>query len=140
MKIAIVQSGPSNAGKTSAIRECYEMLRKAYPDAIISHEAGRGKDFRVVLTIGKTRIGIESLGDPSNHRQDESLLLFVELRCVAIICASRTRGATYDRVRMLSDDGYEVIWRHRPRDLHSISTQENRREAKWMFTKVKTLI
>jgi hypothetical protein len=116
------------------------MLLKAYPDADLSHEAGGEKDFRAVLTIGKTRIGIETLGDPSNHRQDKSLQLFVELRCVAIICASRTRGATYERVDTLSDDGYEVIWRHRPRDPHSISTEENRREAKWMLTKVITLI
>lgn len=139
MKIALVQRGPANVGKSSTIIRFFSLLRERFPGATCSHESGTKKEFRVVVTIKGAMIGIESLGDPSNHRQDESLQLFTRLGCLAIICASRTRGGTITAVRGLERHGYEIQWRDRRGD-GTRKEQANTAEAKWMVDMVKPLL
>jgi len=62
----------------------------------------------VVLTINGVKIRIESQGDPGS-RLEESLLLFVKIKCTVVVCATRTRGQTVNAVEKLQPD-YEVIW------------------------------
>lgn len=139
-RIAMVQRGPANAGKTSTIRLFHELLLKAFPGATESGRTTGRRDYRAVVTIGSVRIGIETLGDPSNRRQAESLRLFVEQGCAVIVTASRTRGDTVGVVGELEDDGYQVHWRERSREAESDRARANRREADWMLDRARALI
>jgi hypothetical protein len=95
----IALSGVAKQGKSSSIKESYELLKQNLTIDEITHEI-LGADIRAVLTIGRVKIGIESQGDPSS-RLFESLKLFTSLGCQIIICATRSRGATVQAVQDL---------------------------------------
>src|SRR6202034_2362704 len=89
MKIAIVQSGVGDSGKTTTIRKAYGMFRSKYPGAEIQRLLDNDVDFRVIITIQNLKIGMESYGDPWKRegRIEKSLALFVETGCDVIVCA-----------------------------------------------------
>lgn len=64
-------------------------------------------DFQVVIVINGKLIGIESQGDPCS-RIFQTIPFFVKLGCDIIICATRTRGATFDLIESYRDS-YEII-------------------------------
>jgi hypothetical protein len=107
MKKVIALRGRSNVGKSSTIKQAYELLLAKYPRAEKEHEIFR-VDIRVVLTINGVKVGIESQGDPGS-RLVESLRLFVKLGCKIIVCATRTKGKTVDAVNKL-EPNYEIFW------------------------------
>ena len=107
-KIVIALRGRGNLGKSSSIKEAYNLLKQGFLINSITHEI-LGADIRAVLTIGNIKIGIESQGDPSS-RLPASLKLFRELGCKIIICATRTKGATVDAVEALKHAAYEVTF------------------------------
>lgn len=105
--------GLTNTGKSTTIRTVYELLLSEYPDAKVEHRRPRPPreirvDVRAIITINGKKIGIESLGDPGN-RLHESIKLFTKNKCDLIICATRTRGATYDTVAE-QEPPYSVKW------------------------------
>lgn len=142
MKIAIAQSGPEDAGKTSTIRLTYNMLREKYPDAAVENLLdNKSGDLRAVLTINGILIGIESQGDPwkKEARLEPSLAMFVRLRCQVIICAIRTSGGTLEVFRSLEDDGYQVTVRNRTREVGSRRQEaRNLTEANWMIEQIES--
>jgi len=143
MKIAIAQSGPENAGKTTTIRIMYEMLLQQHPDAEIDYLLDNGKDIRAVATIDDIQIGIESQGDPWKKaaRLEPSLALFLRLQCEVIICAARTYGGTVNAVRRLEEDGYEVTLRPRTREAGAVAQRHrNLAEAKWIVKRVNSVV
>ena len=103
----IALRGIANQGKSRSIKEAYDLLKKSYVVDSTIHEIS-GADLRVVLIIGDVKIGIESQGDP-NSRLTNSLILFSNLGCQIIICATRTRGSTVNAVQALKST-YEVIF------------------------------
>jgi len=107
MKTVIALWGRSNIGKSSTIKQSYELLVAKYPRAEKGHEIFE-VDIRVVLTINGVKVGIESKGDPGS-RLAESLRLFLKLGCKVIVCATRTRGQTVDAVHKL-EPSYEIFW------------------------------
>lgn len=149
MKTVLVQKGVEDAGKSTTIRLLYKMLTGAHPDAEIS-DIKLGKppflnktDIRAVITIGEFRIGVESQGDPwcKLKRLDKSLAVFVELECDVIVCATRTSGGTVLGVKCLEDEGYQIVWRDRPReDTPAAGAETNRREARWMFDQIEDML
>lgn len=106
-KIVIALRGVANQGKSSSIKEAYNLIRQSFSIDSITHEIS-GADIRAVLTVGNIKIGIESQGDPSS-RLVESLKLFLSLDCQIIICTTRTRGSTVDAVQDLKPT-YEVTF------------------------------
>jgi hypothetical protein len=100
--------GRADVGKSSTILKAYERLTSKYKNAKKEYEILGAVDIRSVLTINGIKIGIEGQGDPG--RLEESLSLFVKVRCQLIICATRTRGQSVDAVNALAEHRYEVIW------------------------------
>lgn len=137
MKIAIAQSGPENAGKTTTIRIMYDLLMDRYPEAVVEFLLDRNDDIRAVVTIGGIKVGIESQGDPwkKTARLDPSLALFVRLKCEVIICATRTRGGTVDAFSNLKVHGFAITLRSRGRDTNEKKC--NRAEAGWMLEQIE---
>jgi hypothetical protein len=108
MKKAVIGlRGKGNVGKSQTIKKAYKILKSRHKTATEEYLID-GADVRVVLTIKGVKIGIESQGDPGS-RLEESLLLFVNVKCTVIICATRTRGQTVSAVESLQPD-YKVIW------------------------------
>ena len=92
------------------------MLTAKHPEAKIEQNHTTKAEVRIVLTINGLKIGIESQGDPSGRLIRESLDLFVKTGCDLIICATRTSGATKNRVDALQSQGFDVHWlEQRPR-------------------------
>jgi hypothetical protein len=144
MKIAIAQSGPEDAGKTTTIRMMYGILLDRHPHATVEHLLPKRQsitaDLRAVVTIGKIRIGIESQGDPWKlaARLIPSLKLFVSLRCEVIICATRTRGGTVKAVQSLKT--YVLKRRTRTREVAPATREKcNRAEAHWMVEQIERM-
>lgn len=88
--------GRCSSGKTSTIREVFNQLKQKYPAAIINIILQK-TDIKVIMDIGRIKVGIESQGDP-NSRLKQSLCDFVQLNCDVIFCAVRTSGMTVDWV------------------------------------------
>lgn len=100
--------GKGNVGKSQTIKKVYDLLKSKHKNVKEEHKEEGRVDIIVVLTIGTTRIGIESQGDPCS-RLEESLRLFVKLGCTVIVCATRTRGQTVKAVEKLQPN-YEILW------------------------------
>jgi hypothetical protein len=95
----IVLSGIANIGKSQTIGIVYELLLENYPYLIIPDTlAETGREIRVVIEINGRRIGIESRGDSRTH-VDTALEIFAYHECDIILCASRTRGGSWDAVQ-----------------------------------------
>jgi hypothetical protein len=100
--------GKGNVGKSQTVKMAYDLLKSMHKNVKEEYKIQTDIDVRVVLTIGTKKIGIESQGDPGSRLKD-SLLLFVEVGCQVIVCATRTRGQTVNAVEELQPD-YEVLW------------------------------
>ncbi len=84
------------------------MIRAVYPAA--AFEEKRYKvDATLVITVGGTKIGIETQGDP-NSRLERSLARFIEMKCKVIVCACRSYGATVSIVSDAGASGYQIKW------------------------------
>jgi hypothetical protein len=98
----IVLSGRSNIGKSNTIKIVYERLltKYPYPSLIILPDtlAETGKEIWVVIKINGKRIGIESRGD-NRTLVENALSIFVDYKCDIILCASRTRGESWDAIQ-----------------------------------------
>ena len=110
-KTIIANWGHALQGKSETVKGIAKKILNDYPEAISNPiQINYSGDIKVVITIGKLKIGIESQGDP-NSRLFSSLKEFSELKCDMIICATRTSGKTVHAVRKLSQsDNYELIW------------------------------
>lgn len=98
MKSIITLSGRGNIGKSATIRNVYESLVKQYLDHETIHvNVNTDREISVVLKIGRKCIGIESRGD-TRERVEDSLQMFLRYKCKIIVCATRTRGGSYDAV------------------------------------------
>lgn len=129
--------GRAEIGKTSTIREIYNLLIEKFGKKIIvetetnifSHKG----DIRVTVKINGKLIGIESQGDPDS-RLKASLDIFVKVNCDIILCATRTRGTTVDFVKQLEQE-YNINWIKKP-DFADDYEQKNEGLAKDIFTKM----
>ena len=83
-KLVIANRGSKEQGKTSSIREVFNILAAKYP-ANVYIDYG---DIMATIKIGDVLVGLESQGDPGSRIFD-SLEKFVELGCDVIVCACR---------------------------------------------------
>ena len=107
-KEVIALRGKGKVGKSQTICKTYYLLRNKHETAKREYEILRKIDIRVIITINGVKIGIESQGDPGG-RLKKSLLLFVNVGCTIIICATRTSGQTVNVVNDMQPN-YEVLW------------------------------
>lgn len=104
-KLVIANSGAGAQGKTSSVKEVFNLLSTKYPNTILIG----GADIKATIQIGDVLIGLESQGDPYS-RMFDSLDDFVNMGCDIIVCACRTWGATKEKVSSLQHQGYQIIW------------------------------
>ena len=114
-KIAIINQGQSNRGKSTTILQIYAALKHKYqPTENPTSTNSRNNEITAILQIDGIKIGIESEGDPYTN-YEISLKKFIEASCNIIIATCRTKGATAASMRKLKDNGYSVIWTTNPR-------------------------
>jgi len=98
IKTIIVDYGAGEIGKSSAIKEVYEEIKRVYPNLIRLRPTRGGGDINALININGVIIGIESEGDP-NSRMYDSLDNFLICKCDIIIATCRTKGDTIEKVR-----------------------------------------
>ncbi len=106
MKTIILIKGNSKSGKSEVIREVFKLLNigNTFKVYIIDNI-----DVKAEGIYQNSKIGIESQGDP-NSRQGQSLKEFANNNCDIIICASRTKGNTFENVIRISKQyNYQLI-------------------------------
>lgn len=104
-----------NKGKTATIREIANTLLEMFPDLILvsanPETVPITGDFRLVVEINGTIIGLESQGDPSTNLVGRLVELVEDFNCDIIYCTTRTRGETVIAVdTVASEFDYNVIW------------------------------
>lgn len=104
-KLVIANRGSKEQGKTSSIREVFNIFAARYSTKVYFDYG----DIMATIQIGDVLVGLESQGDPGSRIID-SLKKFVELGCDIIVCACRSYGDTTDAVYALANDGYQVIF------------------------------
>jgi hypothetical protein len=108
-KIVMAITGISNVGKSTTIMNIYGQLTALPSFKIIELREPRGREAPCeVIVVNGVKIGIESMGD-EGLILESSLTKFVQHKCHVILCATRTRGATYEAVESLTSKGYQVI-------------------------------
>jgi hypothetical protein len=107
----------SSKGKSETLREFAQLLLRTYPGyrpvfPIPAFISPAGQDFRLVVEINGTIVGIESQGDPGTRLKERlEELAVTQFRCKLILCTSRTRGSTIEAVDNLwIAHGFDVIW------------------------------
>ncbi len=132
--------GHAQQGKTGVIKRIARLIIRYYPEAeVLIGDIDAEGDIQLIIKIGKIKIGIESQGDP-NSRLFESLPLFIEEECVLIICATRTSGATVNKVDELAGHGYQITWVTNHRSYEKDSDILNDYSANQLFDLIKDII
>lgn len=99
-KTMIVLRGVSNMGKTTTICLAYDRLEQ------VGKVIDRGRPSRTevkgaILEIDGVKVGFVSQGDKAAILE-EFLVPLIEKGCVAIVCATHTRGGTVEIVEQLA--------------------------------------
>jgi hypothetical protein len=108
MKTLLALRAAGNSGKSKTLCMLIEMIKSAYPEAILDERRFK-VDVTIIITINGTKVGIETQGDP-NSRLPKSLKEFIEVNCKVIVCAARTIGQTVAVVNKAADSGYQIKW------------------------------
>jgi hypothetical protein len=99
----IALSGKGSVGKSSTIKIVYGLLLKKYPTLTVVVEPLESRnEIRIVVRINGKRIGIESRGD-TVKAVESALNIFSNSKCHIILCATRSRGGTWDIVKEFAD-------------------------------------
>jgi basic membrane lipoprotein Med (substrate-binding protein (PBP1-ABC) superfamily) len=110
-KMYVLQGCP-NCGKSSTIKEIYNILSNNYPNSTIHNyfqAQPPAQDIKITMNgVKQHLIGIESQGDP-NSRLAQSLDDFDKAGCDIIFCASRSTGTTVNVVKSYSNN-YQIFF------------------------------
>ena len=117
MREIIANRGAHDLGKTTSIRNVFNILHAKYPTTTKVYEPVGNTTFPVLkgdvkatINIGNTLVGIESQGDPSSRMQ-QSVKEFISLGCEIILIACRNQGDTFNTVENLEkNQGYTIYW------------------------------
>lgn len=117
MKLIIANRGGHDIGKTTSIRNAFNVLQAKYPMTTTVYEPVGVSSFPIVggevkatIKIGTTLVGIETQGDPGSRMQ-QSVDDFVTWGCEIILVACRNQGGTINKITNLeSNHGYTVLW------------------------------
>ena len=118
-KFIIANHGQSNKGKSESIKNVAKIILAKNPQANSAPDpVDYTYDIRVLITIGKIKIAIDSQGDPNTGLFDR-LEEWALKNCEIILCTIRTRGETEDAVYDIARQyGYEVILVTNHRNIH----------------------
>lgn len=130
--------GKSNQGKSDTIKLVYSLIKTAFPKAVFN-EIYLKADIKIIITIGKIKIGIESQGDPGS-RLGNSLKDFDADSCDIILCATRTSGSTVGTVSAYHTKGYDIIWATNYISYEKPQAQLNQLSAEEIFELIQKLM
>jgi len=136
-KTIIALRGKADIGKTSTLKEVYKLLKDNYTIEIETENTNHNTpkaDIKVIFKIKGIRIGIASQGDPG-YGLEKSLEEFARKDCTIIICATRTRGKTYNAVEA-QKPLYKVIWNTQEENKLEYPATNNRMARK-IFTEAE---
>jgi phenylalanyl-tRNA synthetase beta subunit len=109
MKTIIVVRGTAGVGKTSVIKEVYNVLKSTPRCKIINGPPSEEKDIEVTLKYYSKLIGISSMGDPNSDLFNR-LKAHAKNNCEVILTASRTSRSTVNDVEDIArKNGYQII-------------------------------
>ena len=117
MKLIIADRGAHDIGKTTSIRNAFNVLQAKYPLTTTVYEPAGITSFPIVsgevkatIKIDTTLVGIETQGDPGSRMQ-KSMADFISWGCEIILVACRNQGDTINTITSLEDHhGYTVLW------------------------------
>lgn len=117
MKLIITNRGGHDIGKTTSIRNAFNVLQAKYPMTTTVYEPVGVSSFPIVggeikatIKIGTTLVGIETQGDPGSRMQ-QSVADFIAWGCEIILVACRNQGDTINTITNLENNqGYTVLW------------------------------
>ncbi len=110
-KTVIANWGIGKQGKTSTIKNLFQIIMRNDPSATLNGPMPTTYDIRIIITLSNgIKVGIETAGDPGSPLEN-SLKEFASNHCELIICCTRTDGATVRAVESLfTNHGYDTIW------------------------------
>lgn len=117
MKLIIANRGAHDIGKTTSIRNAFNVLQAKYPTTTTVYEPAGVTSFPIVsgevkatIKIGTTLVGIETQGDPGSRMQ-QSVADYIAWGCEIILVACRNQGDTINTITNLANNhGYTVLW------------------------------
>lgn len=117
MKLIIANRGAHDIGKTTSIRNAFNVLQAKHPmtttvyvPAGVSSFPIVGGEVKATIKIGTTLVGIETQGDPGSRMQ-KSVADFIAWGCEIILVACRNQGDTINTITNLeANHGYTVLW------------------------------
>lgn len=142
-KTVLANWGLEKQGKSDVTKRLAKLILANYPDATVEPSpVDYSGDIKVIITIGKIKIGVEGQGDPgSRSRIYQSLPEFAEKKCDLIICTCRTYGNTVKAVEALHyNHGYDVIWVTNHRSNEKDKEQLNQFSAQQLFELFKRIL
>lgn len=140
-KTVIANWGHAQQGKSDTVKRVTMKILDKYSNSITNPVTiDFSGDIKLVITIDKIKIGIESQGDP-NSRLFSSLKEFAEINCDLIICSTRTSGATVEAVNDLNrTSDYEIVWTTNYRSNNKDIDYLNDLSARQIFELVQDLL
>lgn len=140
-KTVIANWGTAQQGKSNTVKRIAKEILAHYPKATSQPAViDFTFDIKVVITIGKITIGIESQGDPSS-RLFQSLKEFSKMNCDLIICSTRTSGSTVEAVNALNKTHeYDIIWATNYRSNEKDKSLLNELSAKQIFELLEKIL
>jgi hypothetical protein len=140
-KTVFANWGHAQEGKSETVKRIALEITSAYPTATTNPDViDYSGDIQVIITIGNTKIGIESQGDPKS-RIFESLTKFSSANCDIIVCSTRTSGATVHAVTELhASHGYDIVWVTNHRSKEKPQETLNTLSAKYIFELIQKVM
>jgi len=138
----IALSGKTNVGKSRTIKIVYELLKQNYPTLKVLIEPAETKvEIRVVIIINGKRVGIESRGD-TREIVEKALDIFTDTKCNIIICATRTRGGSWNAVQEFANSNHFELKRIQkiPVETEVLQISSNKKYAKELMGEIKLLL
>lgn len=151
-KTIIATWGVANQGKSESIKNTCRIILENFNVTELSipiEQIDYSKDILLTIKIGQIKIGFESQGDPNSRMiWEDSIKKLADTNfdkdlggCHIIICATRSSGATHDKVYEIADlYGYDVLWKTTYASHTLNQTTLNRMSAQDTISLIKSLI
>ena len=135
MKTILALKGKPDAGRSTTIAMLFDLLKNSGCIMIRDKRKRNSKDFFVVVELGGMRVGLTSYGDVRKITK-EKIDLFIQDKCIVIVCACREHGATVDVLHDYPDYRLEFVVKS-----HSLNNAEhkelNKKDAKKMLERIE---
>ena len=135
MKTILALKGKPGSGKSTTIAMLFDLLKISGCIMIRDKRKRNSKDFFVVIEVGGMKVGLTSYGDVRKITK-EKIDLFIQNKCIVIVCACQEHGATVDVLHDYPDYRLEFVVKS-----HSLNDAEhkelNKKDAKKLLERIE---